>query len=200
MNLDVKRIEKRTLFLFLLSFIIITLFLLSPFIYVNIKNSTYKRTDSKDDFLNNNYVQYNGGKEAQIFFEAFVNLEGNESISFKYRDKDNAITLKSATHTICVLDIKYNSEAYSCYKKELWENTNMPDTSDLSNYHGSFLITTVMIEKDIYEDNYCGIFFNDDNRIMRYVFLYNVDRDHALRDDRIKGIIRSSISLDWDKD
>ncbi len=196
MNLDIKRIEKRTLFLLLLSFIIITLFLFSPFVYINIRNSTYKKTDSKDDFLNNNYVQYNGGREAQIFFEEFADVEGNEDISFKYRDKDKAITLKSATHTFFVLDVKYSSENYYHHKNNVWKDTDMPNINEKKNYYNSFLLTTVMLDKDFYNDNYCGIFFNDNDYIIRYIFIYDVKRDDV-KEDGIKGIIRSSISLDW---
>lgn len=196
MNLDIKRIEKRTLFLLLLSFIIITFFLISPFIYINIRNSTYKRTDSKYDFLNSNYVQYNGGKEAQIFFEEFADVEENKGISFKYRDKDKAITLKSATHTVFALDIKYSSKNYYHHKNNVWKDTDMPNINEKMNYYDSFLLTTVMLDKDVYNDNYCGIFFDDNDYIIRYIFIYDVKRNDV-REDEIKGIIRSSISLDW---
>ena len=124
MNSAIKRIEKNTIFLLLLSFIIITLFLLLPFIYVNIKNSIYKTTDSIDDFLNNNYIQYNGGKEAQVFFEEFADFNKNEVVSFKYRNNEKAITLKPATHTIFVLDIKPNSENYYSFKDNVWKDTD----------------------------------------------------------------------------
>lgn len=199
MNLDIKRMEKRTLFLLLLSFIIITFFLISPFIYINIRNSTYKRTDSKDDFLNNNYVQYNGGKEARIFFEEFADVEGNKVISFKYRDKDKAITLKSATHTVFALDIKYSSENYYHHKNNIWKDTDMPNINEIMNYYNSFLLTTVMLDKDVYKNNYCGIFFNDNDYIIRYIFFYDVKRDDV-KEAGIKGAIRSSILLDWENE
>lgn len=195
----IKKIETATLCLVVAVIIFIMAIFISPFVYLNIKNSTYKRTDSKDDFLNNNYVSYNGGEEAQMFFEAFVNLEGNEEISFKYRDKDNAITLKSATHTIFVLDVKYNSSDYSSHKNNIWSDTNTPDTSDASNYYGSFLMTAVMLKDDIYTDNYCGVFFDDNNYTVRYIFFYNVNRNNAIRDG-IKSMIRASISLEWNED
>ena len=196
MNLDIKKMEKRTLFLLLISFIIITIFLFSPFIYINIRNSTYKKTDSKDDFLNNNYVQFNGGKEAQIFFEEFADVEGNKDISFKYQDKDKAITLKSATHTFFVLDIKYNSEDYYYHKNNIWEDTDMPNINEKMNFYDSFLLTTVMLDKDVYKNNYCGIFFNDNDYIIRYIFFYNVKRDEV-KEVGIRGVIRSNVLLDW---
>ena len=196
MNLDIKKMEKRTLFLLLISFIIITIFLFSPFIYINIRNSTYKKTDSKDDFLNNNYVQFNGGKEAQIFFEEFADVEGNKDISFKYRDKDKAITLKSTTHTFFVLDIKYNSEDYYYHKNNIWEDTDMPNINEKMNYYDSFLLTTVMLDKDVYKNNYCGIFFNDNDYIIRYIFFYNVKRDEV-KEVGIRGVICSNVLLDW---
>ena len=152
---------------------------MSPFVYIAVKNSTYKRTDFKEDFLNGDYIAYNGGKVAQKFFERFVSLDGYETISFKYRDKENAITLKSATHTTFVLDVKYGSESYIRHKENIWGYTNKPNKNDMNNYFGSYLITVIDNENDIYSDNCCAVCFCEEQNIIRYVFLYNVKRQEV---------------------
>ena len=147
----------------------------------------------------NHYVQYNGGKEAQLFFEEFADVGQSQDISFTYRDKDKAITLKSAAHTVFALDIQYSPENYYQHKNHIWKDTDMPDAKEKTNYYDSFLLTTVMTDKDVYKDNTCGIFFNDNDSIIRYVFIYDVSRDDA-KEDGIKAILRSSVSLNWENE
>ena len=67
------------------------------------KKHRFSETDSEDEYLNRNYVSYNGGKEAESFFENFVKLDNFNNISFKYRDNDAKFTLRSCfPYRICV--------------------------------------------------------------------------------------------------
>lgn len=189
----IKNIKRRTVLLLIFTFIFL---LLIPLIFVKIYNLTYKKTDSISDYLNNNYVSYNGGRDAQAFFESFVKIDGNKNISFKYRDNEMQIPVIRKNFTAFALDIEYEPECYSFHMNEIWNSTNMPDKNDDANYYGAFLMTDVRLNKYVYDNNYCGIFFDSEHSIIRYVFLYNFKprRDAYLQ---AKNVIKYSIPLEW---
>lgn len=196
MNSDeqiIKNIKKGTLSLLIFTIVFV---ILSPLIFVKIYNLTYKRTDSTSDYLNNNYVSYNGGRDAQRFFESFAKIDGNKNISFKYRDNETKISFIRKNITAFALDIQYNSEDYSAYMNEIWNSTNMPDKAKSENYYGSFLMTYVTLNEYVYNNNYCGIFFDSEHSIIRYIFLYNFKpkKDAYLN---AKSVIECSIPLEW---
>ena len=195
-DVKIKKIETGTLCLLAAVILFIIALAAAPFAYLFFKNAGVRRTDSADAYLTGDYVSYNGGEEAQIFFESFAKHGGGDIISFSYRDNDAAFTLKSASHTVFALDIKYNGEDYSERKGSIWENTDMPDRSDSGNFLGSFLIATVCAGEEVYEDNCCCVCFNDSENIIRFIMFYNISRKEAVKDG-IESIIRASISLDW---
>ena len=194
-GVKIKKIETGTLCLLAAVIILIILLAAAPFAYFLFRNAGVRRTDSPDDYLSGDYASYNGGEEAQIFFDSFA-AHGGDINSFSYRDNDAAFTLKSAAHTVFALDIKYSPEDYTERKGSIWENTDMPDGGDGENFFGSFLIATVCAGEEIYEDNCCCVCFNDSENIIRFLMFYDIDRREALKDG-IKPIIRASISLDW---
>lgn len=192
----ISSIKKSTKRLLIAALVIIILSVISLPAYIVFKNSTFKRTDSKEKFLSGDYTSYNGGKEASEFFKRFAGLDNYEDISFKYRDNDNRITLKHDSHTVFVLDIKYNSEDYLSLKSSLFENTDKPDEENKTNYFGSYLLAAVNLQDKVFSDNYCGIFFDGEENTIRYVFIYNVERDNVSNSD-LKAIMRSSVELEW---
>lgn len=205
MNLSIdkiKRIETATLCLVVAVIIFIMAIFISPFVYLGIKNSTFQRTDSIEEYLNSNYVSYNGGKEAQDFFESFVISDVGDCVLFKYRDNDAKFTLRSASHTVFVLDVAYESEYYYSHKDYILSSTNRPDENNIKNYYGSFLITSIILDDNLYKNNYCCIGFDNERCIIRYMFFYDTNRSEATKHgmDSIKGIIKSSIMLDWHED
>lgn len=196
MNSDkqiIKNIKKRTLLLLIFTVVFI---ILSPLIFVKIYNLTYNRTDSTSDYLNNNYVSYNGGRDAQYFFESFAKIDGSKDILFKYRDNEMKIAVIRKNITAFALDIEYSSEDYSAHMNEIWNSTNMPDKAKSENYYGSFLMTYVTLNGYVYNNNYCGIFFDSKHNIIRYIFLYNFKpkKDSYLN---AKSAIECSIPLEW---
>ena len=202
MNPDIqkiKKIETATLCLVVVVIIFIMAIFISPFVYLGIKNSTFQRTDSIEEYLNSNYISYNGGKEAQEFFETFVISDIGNCVLFKYRDNDAKFTLRSASHTVFVLDVAYESEYYSSHKEYILDSTNRPDENNSKNYYGSFLLTSIILDDNLYENNYCCIGFDNESCLIRYMFFYDTNRSEAAKHgiDSIKGIIKSSIMLDW---
>lgn len=195
----IKKAETTALCLTAAAIIIIIAAFISPFVYLSRKHSDFQKTDSIEEYLNGNYIKYNGGKEAHSFFENFVKPDVGNNILFKYRDNDARLTLKSASHTVFVLDVEYEYEAYISQKEHISNSTDTPDESNNKNYCGSFLIASVILDDSLYKDNYCCIGFDDKKCIIRYMFFYNTDCKKALSDGiySIKGIINSSIMLDW---
>lgn len=195
-GVKIKKIETGTLCLLAAVIILIVLLAAAPFAYLLFRNAGVRRTDSADDFLNGSYASYSGGEDARIFFESFAKHGGGDKISFCYRDNDAAFTLKSASHTVFALDIKYSPEDYTERKGSIWENTDMPDGGDGENFLGSFLIATVCAEEEVYKDNCCCVCFNDSENIIRFIMFYDISRKEAVKDG-LKTIIRASVSLDW---
>lgn len=144
--------------------------------------SDFQKTDSIEEYLNGNYIKYNGGKEAGSFFESFARSGVGNNISFKYRDNDARLTLKSASHMVFVLDVEYEPEAYLSQKEHISNSTDTPDEDNSKSYYGSFLLASVILDDSLYKDNYCCIGFDDERCIIRYMFFYNTERKKALSD------------------
>lgn len=196
----IKRAETAALCLTAAAIIIIMAAFVSPFVYLSRRYSDFQKTDSIEEYLNGNYIKYNGGKEAGSFFESFARSGVGNNISFKYRDNDARLTLKSASHTVFVLDVEYEPEAYLSQKEHISNSTDTPDKDNSKSYYGSFLLASVILDDSLYKDNYCCIGFDDEGCIIRYMFFYNTERKKALSDGiySIKSIINSSVMLDWD--
>ncbi len=195
----IKRSKRTVLCLTVAAILIVIAAVVSPFVYLNCRYSNFKKTNSIEEYLNGNYIEYNGGKEARSFFKNFVKPDSGNNISFKYRDNDARFTLKSASHTVFVLDVEYEPETYFSQKENILNSTNRPDENNSKNYYGSFFITSVILDDNLYKDNYCCIGFDDDRGIIRYMFFYNTDRKKVLSDGikGIKIIADSSVMLDW---
>ena len=196
----IKRAETAALCLTVAAIIIIIAAFVSPFVYLSHRYSDFQKTDSLEEYLNGNYIKYNGGKEAGSFFESFAKSGVGNNIAFKYRDNDARLTLKSASHTVFVLDVEYEPEAYLSQKEHISNSTDTPDKDNSKSYYGSFLLASVILDDSLYKDNYCCIGFDDEGCIIRYMFFYNTERKKALSDGiySIKSIINSSVMLDWD--
>ncbi len=195
---NVTVIKKQTLVLVLVFVLILLLVIASPFIYVDIKNSIYKKSNSSSDYLNGNYVSYNGGEKAKVFFDRFVSGKEYRDVSFKYRDNENAVRLHGGSYTVFVLDLQYEENVYKDVFDELYQKTDQPDKNDKSNYYGNYLNASVVLDDPIYLDNYCGIFFNVNDRIIRYVFLKGADSIGLQGEHKVISSIYRSVDLKWD--
>lgn len=195
----IKKAETTALCLTAAAIIIIIAAFISPFVYLSHRYSDFQKTDSIEEYLNDNYIKYNGGKEAGSFFESFAKSGIGNNILFKYRDNDARLTLKSASHTVFVLDVEYEPEAYLSQKEHISNSTDTPDKDNSKSYYGSFLLASVILDDSLYKDNYCCIGFDNERCIIRYMFFYNTERKKALSDGiySIKSIINSSVMLDW---
>ena len=68
--------------------------------------------------------------------------------------------------------------------------------SDSDSCYGDFLIRSITSEESFYNDNYCGIFFNDEKCIVRYVFIYKCNSEYIAEDHPVR-ILGWNIDLNW---
>lgn len=154
-----------------------------------------KKSDSVQAFLDRSYTTFNGGAEASVFFDDYIDISDYNSITFKYIDNESAITLHKSYTVFCV-DIEYEKIHYQNITDDILPYTNYFDVESQYQQYGSFLLTTIMEKKPIYENNYCGVFWDNERNIVRYLFLYRANRENVLENGEISTICRS-IDLPW---
>lgn len=148
------------------------------------------------DFLEKKYVRFDGGQEAELFFDNYIDVKNCRNIVFKYRNYENTLTLYKA-HTLFCVDAEYTKQQYNQQFNKIFLKTDCPDIEKEYNYYGDYLITTIMIDDYVYENNYCGVFFNSETNTIRYVFLYDVKREQAIESDPRRLVSISCAELDW---
>ncbi len=162
------------------------------FIKIYIDNFHYNTSESKEDFLNDQYKSFNGGEDASEFFDRFVNTKDALNVSFKYSDASKVLPIVKC-YTVFSVDVTYDQEKY----EEIISNNSEYVISNLENTRvGDYSITLVAVDEQLYQNNYCGIFYNDKDNIVRYLFVcdYNVDSSRYIM---IADHIKWSIDLNW---
>ncbi len=183
-----KKIMKSVLFIALFGLIVIV-----PALYITISNASLSKIDSSDSFLTQEYISFNGGKEASIFFKSVVKDNGHINSAFYYRDYSKRWWFGHKYFTSFTLDLQYSENDYQLIKTDILPLTDVSDSNDYD-YYGDFLITSITSEESFYIDNYCGIFFNDEKHIIRYVFIYECDREYI---DHPVRILSWNVTLNW---
>lgn len=184
-------LKRRTIIL------IVILVLIFAFVILYLLATPPKKSDDSKDFLENKYVSFDGGEEAEKFFKNYIDIINCKNITFLYRNYENKLTLYKA-HTLFCVDVEYTVEQYTQNFDKIFPETDCPEIEKGYNYYGDYLITTIMVDDHVYENNYCGVFFNSQTNTIRYVFLYDINREHAIESDPRRLINMSSAELDWE--
>ena len=182
---DIISIVVVCVFVLLLSIAILMLYL---------NRTAYLQVYDPNSYFSGEYLSYNAGKEAGEFFDEFVDTDGYTNISFIYRDLDGIIRLHSYQTTF-VLDIQFDTEKYFELKSSILPSTSNPDPDLLYNYQGNFLITQIILDKGVYNDNYCGVCFDDDYHIIRYIFMHGIGSGFA----DPESMIGRNVPLNWNQ-
>lgn len=175
---------------------VLLLLLIPAFIILCLWMFIPQTSDNVIDFLENKYVSFVGGKEAEKFFEKYIDTKNGDVISFQYTNHENKLTLYKM-HTLFCVDVKYTKEQYGQVYDKIYSQTDCPDVEKGYNYYGDFLITTIMLDDSVFKENYCGVCFNEKTNTVRYTFLYNVKREQVLRADPRMLIKRSCSKIEW---
>ena len=137
-------------------------------------------THDINDYFNKTYLEYTGGKQAEIFFNDFVSTDGYKDIAFHYLDDRDTIHIGGRIPrkcTIFVLDVYYEEDAFwEISDKILTELTGKSAKDSLE-----FVFTSETtfdeydVEKDtgIYKDNTAAILFDPTYNTIRYAFLFD---------------------------
>lgn len=185
-------VVKRRAVVFVVIPVLIFVFLILCLLALRTQNS-----DNATDFLENKYVSFDGGEEAEKFFKSYIDIQDCKNVAFQYRNYENKLILYKA-HTMFCVDVEYSEKQYSQNFDKFFVDTDRPDVEKGYNYYGNYLIATIMLDDPVYKDNYCGIFFNSETNTIRYVFLYDVKRERAIKSDPRTLISRSSEELNWE--
>lgn len=182
--------------------ILLTLFILtiiSPIFYITVKNTLCKHSSNLNDFLMDKYISFNGGKKAKDFFDDYLNKTNyKEIVLFKYADNENTISLYKRYTAFCV-DASYEENEFFKFKN------NIIDKNDIDiNYdgYGDYYLFTIEEDQDLYINNYCGVFFDDKHKTIRYVFLLNAKRESVAQyhSQSIISVLGRSLDLVWEKE
>ena len=131
-------------------------------------------------FLDKTYLEYNGGKEAEAFFDEYADTNKYIDIDFHYKDgeKGNYINKKYYGHTVFALDVYYDRDTFlQVSDRILLEITGESAEDIFKSYDGknNVAFSGYKIEKNnsLYEENSAAVLFDPRYNTIRYVFLCN---------------------------
>lgn len=149
--------------------------LLLFFSFPTIWNSCIKETHDVNDFISENYVDYNGGESAKQFFDEYANLEEYRDIAFHYCDGDKIITWYYAySKTMFALDVWYDEEMFFEVVDTILKDTERTTLYDKNYTYDGFYEYIVTREDALYVNNYAAFYIDVKHHTIRYFFLYNV--------------------------
>lgn len=177
-------IEKRKIkILSIVISIILYVFLIDP--YLKFCSHLFLiKTCSLELYESGKYTDYPGGAGASLFFPDINALPGGCAIDFLYEnpclEEFNvwALTLYLRSgnrfERTFSLTLDFNQQSqYRDYKENLYEEFNLYDDHEiihLSNDNADKLLHTVSLP-----DDYAGIYFDDENLLVKYVYFYLYD-------------------------
>jgi len=152
-----------------------------------------QRTDAPEVYITGEYRTYKGGEEAGAFFDAFADTEKYLNLAFHYRDHSDVIAINKYNRVVFVLDVQYQADMYSSLKERILPATEKTaeDFDGSSGYEGNFFRTTVVLEEDLYRENCCQVFFDDQYCTIRYVFLRDTLHEESYY------ALQLNVSLAW---
>ena len=148
------------------------------------KDSEIIETHDVASFLEKTYLEYNGGKDAQIFFDEFAYTDNYIDIGFHYKDgeKGNYLMDEYYKHTIFALDIYYDRETFLQVSNNiLLQIAGKTAEQAFDLYDGKQMVEfsgyKVEREDSVYKENSAAVLFDPRYNTIRYAFLYNDTRN-----------------------
>lgn len=158
--------KKNTLITAAVSILLISTLILFPFLW---NTSLRGHIRGSSFYLEEIYVSFYGGKEAQSFFEKYITSEKYIAIDFYYSDDGRMIFPLMKSYTAFVIDIYYREDIFN----EVIRNIlNEGYKSVLLN--SSFNFVKIESEDEIYDDNIAAIGWDTNHNTIRYVFVCDV--------------------------
>ena len=140
-------------------------------------------THDVNEFFNKTYLGYNGGKDAENFFDEYANFDQYKDIAFHYKDGENdtypfELHRRYYQHTIFVLDVYYEEELFLKISDQILLELTGQNAENVFNLYEqeknkSFVGYKIKKDDDIYKNNNAAIFFDPRYHTIRYAFLCN---------------------------
>lgn len=172
--------------------ILVIVLLFYPF-FVNVWNKNIYETTNTEFYLDNSYVNYTGGKEAQKFFDKYANANTYRDISFYFKDSGKVIGFYNYW-TVFALDINYQEKEFFDVARKIVLDTNEPLLFEDEGY--GFRQYVVIKNEPLYYNNYAVFYIDVDSYTIRYCFVYDCPHEKGTITD-VRSIINRSINLEW---
>ena len=180
-----------------------------PLVFCDSNNSNDEITETHDikDFLDKTYLEYNGGKDAEVFFNEFAYINNYKDIAFHYKDgeKGNYLNNEYYQHTVFVLDVYYPRDIFlEVSDKILLELVGQKAEDIFLLYDGKQAVafSGYKVEKSdsVYKENIAAVLFDPRYNTIRYAFLCNnVGSVYKLQEVTIHvlNVSLNSTEKDW---
>lgn len=200
MNNNINRSKRKKIIVIV---IIVALLVLTPIIacgiyelYLHIYNTTadIKLDENADSFFDNTYASYNGGKDAQLFFNEYAYVDEYKDIDFHYIDGEK-IKHYYNFWTVFVLDVYYEKEDYNNHFDNITKNSDECVSQGKLSISSDSYYDMYRVKKSntTYTNNSAYILFHPQYNTVRYVFVLNED----IESFELKDIVDRSIELKW---
>lgn len=168
--------KKRTLVIAICSILIILILFNIPQIW----NSCFVMTRNDiDEYINNEYINYNHGEIAKSFFDDFVCLGNYIDAAFYFCDGEKRIVFgynRQFVKTMYVLDVCYEENDFNAVSNELINDKQFIYLDHRNPYTGYGFEEYCIVNDTLKHSNSAASVFVDSyHKTIRYAFVYDED-------------------------
>ncbi len=165
---------------------------------INVWNESITQTNNSRYFLSGEYVSYNGGSDAAIFFEKYVDVRQYKEIAFYYGDYEKMISplkwiYNDNVYTVFVVDVYYDNTIFYDVSSNILSELDQKDLKNVpKNYFDGYKIEDS--DSSLYTNNCAMILFFEYYKTIRFVFICDC-KNGAIED--VHDLISWSMPLPW---
>ena len=140
-------------------------------------------------YLEKDYIDFFGGKEAAIFFEKYITSTDYLAIDFYYCDDGRRIFPLMKSYTAFVVDIYLEDDEFNRVVQGFSSEGNDPKP-----INNNFVFVKIDEQDKLYKDNFAAVGWDANHNTVRYVFVCNVENGNAYN---IQTTYLSFYDLNW---
>ena len=172
---------------------IICIILIIFIVFIFVRSCTFKKDENVESFLNGDYKKHNGGREAKLFFEKYIDLNNYRDIAFHFSDAGKRLSIYKCW-TVYVVDVYYEQFKFYEIAGKYLNGSNESSTCDLLPDVEGFKIKIISEDTDLEDKNSYSIMFDESTLTIRYVFVY---KSGMLTKIGIVTAIERAFNLNW---
>lgn len=185
-----KNKAKRNLLCIIFGFFAVALSL----VIIVYNNNYYQIIRDEQYFIDGRYESLKYGSTAKEFFTQFIESDDNSDIKFLYKDLGKRISLHKY-YTFYMVEIPYTAEEYQNEKIHL--SKDLEDTDPKYCMLNDYLVRRVIINEELYTNNFACICFDDSSNTIRYIIFCHLKvNENSI--SKIRSIISWHIGKEWD--